>query len=424
MQSKPEDEVSRTLGCLTIESDGHRGDFRRNEAVTLRLHLGCSIEAKFVKFQQIDANLTLYFDDGVELSIDYRNDDQLYDIYDFRWTSTQAYHYMKDMIDTDSGGYWYGGGELAQQRWPLARDSNRFCPYVAGDVLKVESDPQSGMERYWLCSNKFALFIDDYIPLWTEYYDGRLSLQAQITNSLYENFFEKTSSPILRYKIFALKNERNDSLKDFHMIVHNSLYLRHDKYPDDAIIHKPIWTTWARYGKNVTQEDVLKFAKEIKDHNAAISQLELDDRWSIKYGDFEFDETKFPNVKEMCTKLNEQGIRLTLWIHPYINLDSGNAKNPRIRRLIVRKLSGEPVIVNWWNGYGYVIDFTNPEATKWFHEQLNKLKELGIFAFKFDSGEVTYLTKKFHLMNGETPSAYLNKYIEMAAEFGDAIEVR
>uniref|UniRef100_A0A914RZS2 Uncharacterized protein n=1 Tax=Parascaris equorum TaxID=6256 RepID=A0A914RZS2_PAREQ len=43
---------------------------------------------------------------------------------------------MKDMIDTDSGGYWYGGGELAQQRWPLARDSNRFCPYVAGDVLK------------------------------------------------------------------------------------------------------------------------------------------------------------------------------------------------------------------------------------------------------------------------------------------------
>uniref|UniRef100_A0A914RU12 Glycoside hydrolase family 31 TIM barrel domain-containing protein n=1 Tax=Parascaris equorum TaxID=6256 RepID=A0A914RU12_PAREQ len=84
----------------------------------------------------------------------------------------------------------------------------------------------------------------------------------------------------------------------------------------------------------------------------------------------------------MCTKLNEQGIRLTLWIHPYINLDSGNAKNPRIRRLIVRKLSGEPVIVNWWNGYGYVIDFTNPEATKWFHEQLNKLKEVFLTALR------------------------------------------
>lgn len=90
----------------------------------------------------------------------------------------------------------------------------------------------------------------------------------------------------------------------------------------------------------------------------------------------QFDETKFPNVKEMCTKLKEQGIRLTLWIHPYINLDSKNAKDPRIRRLMVQTPSGEPVIANWWNGNGYVVDFTNSEATKWFHDQLNKLKEV------------------------------------------------
>uniref|UniRef100_F1L2B5 Family 31 glucosidase n=1 Tax=Ascaris suum TaxID=6253 RepID=F1L2B5_ASCSU len=126
----------------------------------------------------------------------------------------------------------------------------------------------------------------------------------------------------------------------------------------------------------------------------------------------------------MCTKLKEQGIRLTLWIHPYINLDSKNAKDPRIRRLMVQTRSGEPVIANWWNGNGYVVDFTNSEATKWFHDQLNKLKELGIFSFKFDSGEVTYLTEKFHLANGKIPSDYVNKYVEMAAEFGNAIEVR
>lgn len=57
------------------------------------------------------------------------------------------------------------------------------------NFFKAESDPQSGMERYWLCSNKFALFIEDNIPLWTEHYDGRLSIQAQIRDSLYANFF-------------------------------------------------------------------------------------------------------------------------------------------------------------------------------------------------------------------------------------------
>ncbi|VDK39816.1 unnamed protein product [Anisakis simplex] len=43
------------------------------------------------------------------------------------------------------------------------------------------------MERYWLNSNKLAIFVEDGVPLWTEHWDGRLSLQAQIRDSCYEN---------------------------------------------------------------------------------------------------------------------------------------------------------------------------------------------------------------------------------------------
>lgn len=45
------------------------------------------------------------------------------------------------------------------------------------------------MERYWLCSNKFAIFVPDETPLWTEHSDGRLSLQAQISDSPYIGFY-------------------------------------------------------------------------------------------------------------------------------------------------------------------------------------------------------------------------------------------
>lgn len=46
----------------------------------------------------------------------------------------------------------------------------------------------SGMERYWLCSSKFAIFVPDKIPLWTAYCRGKLSLQVQIDNSPYAGF--------------------------------------------------------------------------------------------------------------------------------------------------------------------------------------------------------------------------------------------
>lgn len=44
------------------------------------------------------------------------------------------------------------------------------------------------MERYWLCSNKFAIFVPSEIPLWTEFQENRFSLQAQIQDSPFISF--------------------------------------------------------------------------------------------------------------------------------------------------------------------------------------------------------------------------------------------
>uniref|UniRef100_A0A0M3JB39 C-type lectin domain-containing protein n=1 Tax=Anisakis simplex TaxID=6269 RepID=A0A0M3JB39_ANISI len=117
--------------------------------------------------------------------------DCVFEAYRFEWSSTQQYHYMKDVVRTDCGGFWYGGGQVANQRWPLARDTNPFCQFLSADTLKVA---QSSMERYWLNSNKLAIFVEDGVALWTEHWDGRLSLQAQVRDSCYENVMVKQSN--------------------------------------------------------------------------------------------------------------------------------------------------------------------------------------------------------------------------------------
>ena len=50
-----------------------------------------------------------------------------------------------------------------------------------------------------------------------------------------------------------------------------------------------------------------------------------------------------------------------------------------------------PSIINWWNGYSFVLDFSNPKAVEWFKSQLSSMvSEYGLDGFKFDAGDPEY----------------------------------
>ena len=52
------------------------------------------------------------------------------------------------------------------------------------------------------------------------------------------------------------------------------------------------------------------------------SQLEIDDRYSSKYGEFDFDVMKFPNASHLMRSLHDRGFRVTTWITPFSNIGS------------------------------------------------------------------------------------------------------
>lgn len=52
----------------------------------------------------------------------------------------------------------------------------------------------------------------------------------------------------------------------------------------------------------------------------------------------------------------------------------------------------------WWQRAGH-IDFTNSEATKWYTNRLERLRdEAGIDGFKFDAGETSWTPPVKHLI--------------------------
>lgn len=117
-------------------------------------------------------------------------------------------------------------------------------------------------------------------------------------------------------------------------------------------------------------------------------------RWSTTYGDFDFDQVKFPNVSDFVTELNELGYRTTLWIHPFTNLDSMNVFVIGEQfNAVKNKNTILPGLTSWWQGPAAIMfDATNPNATDWFASQLEKIKtNAKIDSFKFDAGKPKFL---------------------------------
>uniref|UniRef100_A0A1I8AYX3 Glycoside hydrolase n=1 Tax=Meloidogyne hapla TaxID=6305 RepID=A0A1I8AYX3_MELHA len=171
---------------------------------------------------------------------------------------------------------------------------------------------------------------------------------------------------------------------------------------------------------------LLEYAKEISDNNMPISQLELDDMWTVSYGDYQIDKRKFSNFSEMLKKLeNEYGIkRLSAWVHPFVNADSEIGKNPELlNKLFVKNRNGDVPLVWWWDCPVIPTDPqipvgpTNPDKKE-------PCAYEGISTFKFDAGETTWLPHNYILFDGAYPNSYGKHYAHFASRFGSAVENR
>lgn len=65
------------------------------------------------------------------------------------------------------------------------------------------------------------------------------------------------------------------------------------------------------------------FCYRITSRNMPISQLEIDDDWTTRYGDWTFDAAKFPYPSQLIAQLKSLLIpAVTVWVHPFVNTNS------------------------------------------------------------------------------------------------------
>ncbi|WP_194924285.1 alpha-xylosidase [Catenulispora pinisilvae] len=137
------------------------------------------------------------------------------------------------------------------------------------------------------------------------------------------------------------------------------------------------------------EETVGAFIDEMVRRDLPLSVFHFDTFWMREYNwcDFEWDRRTFPDPRGMLARLKARGLRICVWINPYIAQRSPLFAEARAAGYLLKRANGDVWQWDLWQPGLAVVDFTNPEARQWYAAKLDALVEMGVDCFKSDFGE-------------------------------------
>jgi len=155
----------------------------------------------------------------------------------------------------------------------------------------------------------------------------------------------------------------------------------------------PLWSFgfWMSRITYNSDAQVRQVAQQLRSHQVPADVIHIDTGWfeTEWRNDYRFSPSRFPDPAKMMVDLKQLGFRITLWQYTYFTgkndlwkemVDKGyHVKNDR------GQLPSEDA----------TIDFSNPEAVKWYQSRIRDLLKLGVGAIKVDFGEGAPMTGQY-----------------------------
>lgn len=176
----------------------------------------------------------------------------------------------------------------------------------------------------------------------------------------------------------------------------------------------PAWTfgLWlsSSFTTSYDEKTVLSFVDGMAQRKIPLSVFHFDCYWmkENEWCGFQWDKDVFPDVEGLLRKLHDRGLKVCVWINPYIGQKSPTFDEAAENGYFLMRPNGD--IWQWdrWQGGMGVIDFTNPDAVKWYQDKLRGLMAQGVDCFKTDFGERIPTDVVYH--NGADPVWMHNYY--------------
>ncbi|UFQ19143.1 MULTISPECIES: alpha-xylosidase [Streptomyces] len=161
------------------------------------------------------------------------------------------------------------------------------------------------------------------------------------------------------------------------------------------------------------EETVTSFVDGMVERDIPLSVFHFDCFWmrEHQWTDFRWDPDVFPDPDGMLRRLRERGLRVSVWINPYIAQKSALFEEARAAGYLVRRPGGDIWQWDLWQPGMALVDFTDPAAREWYADKLRPLLDQGVDCFKTDFGERVPTDVVWH--DGADPERMHNYYTQL-----------
>jgi alpha-D-xyloside xylohydrolase len=158
---------------------------------------------------------------------------------------------------------------------------------------------------------------------------------------------------------------------------------------------------------------VTEFIDGMAERDLPLSVFHFDCFWMRQFHwvDFVWDPATFPDPVGMLRRLRERGLKVCVWINPYIAQRSYLFEEGREAGYLVKNPDGSVWQWDKWQAGMALVDFTNPDAVRWFAGKLKVLLDMGVDCFKTDFGERIPTDVVWH--DGSDPQRMHNYYAQV-----------
>jgi alpha-D-xyloside xylohydrolase len=292
--------------------------------------------------------------------------------------------YMREQLDLGVGEYIYGLGE-------------RFTPFVKnGQVVETwNRDGGTSTEQayknvpFYLSNKGYGVFV---------------------------NHPEEVSFEVASEKVSKVQFSVSGECLEYFVINGPSLKDVLERYT--SMTGKPslppawsfgLWLTTS-FTTNYDEETVHSFVDGMKERDVPLHVFHFDCFWmkAFHWTDFEWDEQVFPEPEQMLQRLKDKGLRICVWINPYISQQSRLFDEGMEKGYLLKTPDGNVWQWDKWQPGMGIVDFTNPEACEWYAGSLRQLVDMGVDCFKTDFGERIPTDVVYH--DGSDPYKMHNYY--------------
>ncbi|TSB47611.1 alpha-xylosidase [Alkalicoccobacillus porphyridii] len=271
--------------------------------------------------------------------------------------------YVREQLSLDVGELIYGLGE-------------RFTPFVKnGQVVDIwNEDGGTGSEQtyknipFYVSNKGYGVFVNHPENVSFEIASEKVS-KSQFS----------VAGECLDYYVIA-----GDDLKE---VLHHYTELT-GKPPLVPSWSFGLWLSTS-FLTSYDEKTVNSFVDEMIERDIPLDVFHFDCLWmkELEWCNFEWDDRVFPDPINMLERLKEKGLKICVWINPYIGQKSPLFKEAADQGFLLKKADGRVWQWDKWQAGMGLVDFTNPEATKWYTDKLDTLIDMGVDSFKTDFGE-------------------------------------